>query len=483
MNWCLAMSLSSATVAALLLAGCHPVGPDYRMPDDAVARQPAANAPFISVEPRASSSEPVPGQWWRLYQEPVLDDLVRQALTANTDLRVAQANIARAQAGQEAAEEMRRPTTGISAGLTEGQVSGEQYLQTTAPPPGTMYLMSFQASYQLDLFGQIRRGIEAAKDDTASAQAAYDVTRVTVAAETAHAYADVCGAGLELAAARHILDLQRQSADLTAQLVKAGRGISTDVTQSQAEVALSSASIPNLEAEQKLALYRLANLTGHPAAEFPKAVQGCNTPPRLSTPIPVGDGAALLKRRPDIRAAERTLAASTARIGVAVGDLYPKISLGLNLGSTGFVGDFLKKQTNSYTLGPLISWEFPNVGAAQAKIAAAKATTVADYARFDGVVLAALREVESALTVYARDLDRESELKIGRARAATALSDAVRLQQTGRQGYLPVLIAERTLAVSTELLASQEVNLSRDQIDLFLALGGGWGKEAPEGNP
>jgi outer membrane protein, multidrug efflux system len=476
MNWRLATSLSSATIAALLLAGCHPVGPDYRMPDDAVAKQPAAGAPFVSVEPRASSSEPVPGAWWRLYQEPVLDDLVRQALTANTDLRVAQANIARAQAGLESAKEMQRPTTGITAGLTEGQLSGEQYLQTTAPPAGTIYQMSFQASYQLDLFGQIRRGIEAAKDDTESAQAAYDVTRVTVAAETAGAYADVCGAGLELAAARHILDLQRQSADLTAQLVKAGRGISTDVTQSQAEVALSSANIPHLEAAQKLALFRLATLTGHPPAEFPKAVQGCDTPPRLNTPIPVGDGAALLKRRPDIRAAERTLAASTARIGVAVGDLYPKISLGLDLGSIGFTNAFLQKQTDAYTLGPLISWEFPNVGAAKAKIAAAKATTAADYARFDGVVLAALRDVESALTVYARDLDRESDLKTGDDRAATALNDAVRLQQTGRQGYLPVLIAQRTLAMSTEGLAAQKVNLSRDQIALFLALGGGWGK-------
>jgi NodT family efflux transporter outer membrane factor (OMF) lipoprotein len=478
MNWRLATSLSSATIAALLLAGCHPVGPDYRIPDNAVVKQPAASAPFVSAEPRASSSEPVPGEWWRLYQEPALDELVRQALAANTDLRVAQANIARAQAGLESAEEMQRPTTGITAGLREGQLGAEQFLQTTAPPVGSIYTLGFQASYQLDLFGQIRRGVEAAKDDTQSAQAAYDVTRITVAAATAGAYADVCGAGLELAAARHILDLQRQSADLTAQLVKAGRGISTDVTQSQAEVALSSANIPHLEAAQKLALYRLATLTGRPPAEFPQAVQGCDTPPRLRTQIPIGDGAALLKRRPDIRVAERTLAASTARIGVAVGDLYPKISLGLDVNSIGFTNAFLKKQTDTYTLGPLISWEFPNLSAAKARIAAAKATTAADYARFDGVVLAALREVESALTVYARDLDRESDLKIGHARAATALSDAVRLQQTGRQGYLPVLIAERTLAMSTEALASQEVNLSRDQIALFLALGGGWDNEA-----
>jgi multidrug efflux system outer membrane protein len=478
MNRRLAPILLSSTIAASLLAGCEAVGPNYHMPDHAVAKQPAANAPFVSVEPRAASSEPLPDAWWQLYQEPVLDDLVRQALKANTDLRVAEANIARAKAGVESAEEMGRPQTGITTGVTEGQLDAEQYLQTVTPPEGTLYTMMFHVSYQVDLFGQIKRGIEAAKADSETAQAAYDVTRVTVAAETARAYADACGAGLELAAARHILDLERQSSELTVRLVKAGRGISTDVTNSEAQVAATKASIPTLEAQQKLALYRLATLTGRPPAEFPKAVEECETPPRLTVPIPVGDGAALLKRRPDIRAAERTLAASTARIGVATADLYPKISMGLNMGSFGFTNAFLKSDTDTYTLGPLISWEFPNITAAKAKIAAASATAAADYARFDGVVLTALREVESALTVYARDLDRESNLKTEDARAETALSDAMRLQQTGRQGYLPVLSAERSVAFSKASLAAQEVKLAQDQIALFLALGGGWQKTA-----
>lgn len=271
--------LLSSTIAASLLAGCQAVGPNYHMPAHAVAKQPAANAPFVSVEPRAASSKPLPDAWWQLYQEPVLNDLVRQALAANTDLRVAEANIARAEAGVESAKEIGRPQTGITTGLTQGQLAGEQYLQTVTPPEGTIYQMMFHVSYQVDLFGQIKRGIEAAQADSETAQAAYDVTRVTVAAETARAYADVCGAGLELATARHILDLQHQSLDLTAKLVHAGRGISTDVTNSEAQVAATSASIPTLEAQQKLALYRLATLAGRPPAEFPKAVQDCETPP------------------------------------------------------------------------------------------------------------------------------------------------------------------------------------------------------------
>jgi NodT family efflux transporter outer membrane factor (OMF) lipoprotein len=465
----------AALATAGLLAGCQSVGPNYRIPDEAVAGRPAANAPFIGVEPRAASADPVPGAWWRLYQDPVLDELIGQALAANTDLRVAQANIARAEAGVRLAKDAGAPKTGIGGGVERGQLSGEQYLLPVTLPVQTLYDLQFQATYQLDLFGQIKRGIEAARADDESVRAAYDVTRITVVAETARAYADACDAGEALAAAHRVLDLQKQSAALTARLVSGGRGNAADLTRVQGQVALSDAGIPALEAQRRIALYRLATLTGRPPAEFPKAVLGCAAPPRLAAPIPVGDGAALIKRRPDIRRAERSLAAATARIGVATADLYPKVALGLNLGSTGVTRDFLKSDTDSYGLGPLITWTFPNRSAAEARISAAKAGAAADYAQFDGTVLTALREVESALTVYARDLDRESDLETARARAATALDEAQRLQAAGRQGSLAVLEAERSLALSDQSVVAIDGKLSQDQIALFLALGGGWG--------
>jgi len=188
----------------------------------------------------------------------------------------------------------------------------------------------------------------------------------------------------------------------------------------------------------------------------------------------VGDGAALLRRRPDIRQAERSLAAATARIGVATADLYPKISLGLSAASGGPASMFGDRGTFGWSLGPLISWTVPNTGAAQARIAQAEASTKAALAQFDKTVLNALRETESALAVYARQLDREAALKAARDQSAEAAAQARQLFQYGKTDYLTVLDAERTLASNESALAASRAELSQDQIALFLALGGGW---------
>jgi len=188
----------------------------------------------------------------------------------------------------------------------------------------------------------------------------------------------------------------------------------------------------------------------------------------------VGDGAALLRRRPDIRQAERTLAASTARIGVATADLYPKVTLGLSAASGGPAAMLGDRGTFSWSVGPLISWTIPNTGAVQARIAEAEANTKAAVARFDATVLNALRETESALVVYARQLDRDAALRAARDQSAEAASQARRLFQYGKTDYLTVLDAERTLAGNESALAASQAELSNDQIAVFLALGGGW---------
>ena len=183
-------------------------------------------------------------------------------------------------------------------------------------------------SYQLDLFGQIRRAVEAASGDEQAARAAYDATRVTVAAETARAYANMCAAGMQLASARHSVEVQTASLDAVERLQRAGRGTALDVTRARGQLQQLQANLPPFQAQQRTALYRLAALTGRTPAQIPASLLQCATAPRLTQTIPVGDGAALLRRRPDIRQAERSLAAATARIGVATADLYPKISLG-----------------------------------------------------------------------------------------------------------------------------------------------------------
>ena len=468
-------ALSAAVVA---LSGCAVVGPDYSVPDAAIVNAPAAAGPLLGATEAGVSAEPAASHWWALYDEPLLDDLVRQTLAANTDLRIAAANIARAQAAVAIAEDGTLPSTKIDSAFDYGELSGEQYLLTTPLPSTGLYDTGVSVSYQIDLFGQIKRGIEASRADAEAAQAAADLVRVTVVADTVRAYLAACSAGRELAVAQNTLALQERSADLTRRLVDAGRGSALDLTRTEAQVEQFRANIPPLQAEKRLALYRLATLTGQPPANFPRALEDCAAEPRLRQPIPVGDGSALLRRRPDIREAERQLAAATARIGVATADLYPKISFGLSGGSTGLIGDIFKAATLRYAVGPLISWDFPQQTADRARIRAAEARTEEALANFDGKVLAALREIESGLTVYGRDLDRTAALRAARDRADEADRQARTLFSAGQGDAFVTLDAERVRAGAEQALAQSESRIAADQVALFLALGGGWRNDA-----
>ncbi len=469
------LRILSVSLLALALAGCGTVGPDYHMPDSAAARQAEASGPFAGQGEAAYEPAPLPDKWWKLYQDRVLDGLVEKALAHNTDLRVAQANLEYAQAAVQDAQSWQKPSIGVSASPTFGHVSGLQELQPKAGPPDQWsYSGGVSIAYQLDLFGQIRRAVEASRSDEQAAQAAYDAVRVTVVAETARAYADMCSAGMELASAQKSVAIQSDSLDAVRRLERAGRGAALDVTRAGSQLELLKAALPPFKARQRTALYRLAALTGVVPAAMPPSLLECAAPPRLTQIIPVGDGAALLRRRPDIRQAERRLAADTARIGVAMGDLYPKISLGLSGASAGPFNLAGGPGTFSWSLGPLISWTLPNSGAAQARIAQAKAGAKADLARFDASVLNALRETESALVVYARELDRQTALEAARDRGIEAVAQARRLFMSGKTDYLAVLDAQRTLAGTESAVAASQAQLSDDQVNLFLALGGGW---------
>lgn len=462
---------------AAALAGCTTLGPDYQVPAGSVATRQSAQVPFAEAQEGVFQQNEVPGHWWRLYNDPTLDGLVEQALAANTDLRVASANLERAQAALRETQAQQQPSLGVNASPTFGHVSGIQELAPGIDPPNRWsYSAGASMSYQLDLFGQIRRAVEASSADAQSAQAAYDATRVTVAAETARAYANLCAAGMQLASAQHSVKVQQESLDAVSRLQRAGRGTALDVTRARSQLEQLQANLPPFQAQQRTALYRLAALTGKTPAEIPASLLQCAAAPKLAQTIPVGDGAQLLRRRPDIRQAERSLAAATARIGVATADLYPKITLGLSGASGGPAAMFGDRGTFSWSVGPLISWTLPNTGAVQARIAEAEANTRAAVARFDASVLNALRETESALVVYARQLDRDASLQAARDQAAVAASQARQLFQYGKTDYLTVLDAERTLATNESALAASQAELSNDQIAVFLALGGGWEK-------
>ena len=475
------MRFRSLTLAALplLLAACGTVvGPNYTVPETAVVKRPDAAAPFMGAAEKPFSQQALPAQWWRLYRDSTLDTLIDQAFKANTDLRVAAANLARAQAVVMEAEQLGRPGVDLSASPGFGRASGAASGSPHALPDRASYDTGVHVSYQLDLFGKIARAVEAANADSDTAQAASDLARVTVAAETTRAYAETCAAGRQIAIARQSVALQDKFVRSTAQRVKLGRGTALDNSRALGQREQLRAAVPPLEAQRRSALYRLAVLTGETPSHFSQAVASCERVPRLAASIPVGDGAALLRRRPDIRQAERVLAASTARIGVATGELYPQISLGLSAGGTGSLSSFGEGNTLRYSLGPLISWSLPSTSTARMHIAQAEAGTAASLARFDGVVLNALRETETALTNYARELDRNAALKAARDQSALASNQAARLYRFGRTDFLTTLDAERTLASSEAAVAASEATLATDQVTLFLALGGGWEQQA-----
>lgn len=466
---------AGAVALALSLAGCVS-GPDYRLPASAVAAAPRAGRAFVSGQDAAYTLAEPPDRWWQLYDDPRLDAYVAEALQANTDLRTADANLRRASATvlQYRAQGAVRTEASASATLAH---AGEYTAPSSSPQ---VYALGIDVSYPLDLAGGIRRGIEAASADAQAVAAARDQVRVVVAAAVTRAYLGTCSANLTLAATQRVLDTQRVTLDATRRLAAGGRGTEFDVSRAQAAVNRSAAAIPHLLAERQAALFELAALMGRLPADYPHDVAGCQRPPRLQRALPVGDGWRLIQRRPDIRATERSLAAATATIGVETANLYPQVSIGASAGVANSLGRLLSGDSVGATLGPLLSWRWPDRRLARARIDAAGANADAALASFDGAVLQALRQAETALSAYAQEADRERSLARARDDAARASGQAGRLYRFGRIGFLDVLSAEAALADAESALASSRAQLVDRQVDLFLALGGGWSDAGPD---
>ena len=451
----------------LLLSACA-LGPRHAAP----AVPPAAEAPFITPAPASAAS--APDHWWRLYDDPVLDALIAQAFAANTDLRIATANLARARGLLLESMGGRLPSTSISGSAVEAR-------QAVPTPQGPVafesefYRLGLDMSYEIDLYGRVGSAIAASRAEAQAEAAVLDTVRITVAAETARAYADVCSATRQRAIAEQSLKLQSDSFTLTERRVAAGRDAPLDLARARAQLEATRATLPGFTAARQAALARLALLTGRAPADVDPRAAACTAPPSLNQPIPVGDGAALLKRRPDIRQAERLLAAATARISVAIADLFPQISLGGGISGQGVTpGAALSNRGFAFSIGPAISWSFPNINTARARIRQSRAGADAALASFDGTVLKALQETESALADYAATLERQGALAKARAESAEAARLTRLRYAAGGEPFLAVLDAERTLATADAQLAETDAQLTTSQITLFKALGGGW---------
>ena len=461
-------SLSLVSLSALALAGCA-VGPDYARSSP----RPALSGPFLAVGTPPVTASPLPADWWRLYDDPVLNGLVEQALAANTDVRQAMARIERARAGLRGAGAARLPQGSVSASGSYAR-QAESQSASGADRQGWSYDGGIQIGYEVDLFGRVGRGVEAARADLAASQADADAVRVMVIADTTRAYADAAAGAAQVKVAQEIVALLDQSLELTQRRHDAGLENGLALAQIRTLREQRAAEIPALEAARQAALFRLATLTGQAPADLPAVAGERSLALEIGAPIPVGNGADLLARRPDIRAAERRLAAQTARIGVATADLYPSITLGAAVGQTGTdLGDLLTGGPLRWLLGPLLSWNI-NQEPARARIAAAEAGTQEALAAFDGTMLVALEETETALSTYARALERRSALQAASAQAERAARITRAQAREGAINSLVRLDAERTLAESRAQLAQQDAAVSRAQIDLFRALGGGW---------
>ena len=465
-----------AALGALIvasLAACR-VGPNYHAP----ALPKGAEAPLVSLNPEVETPAPPPDAWWRLYNDSRLDALVEEALKANRTLAAADANFAAARAALSAVHAERYPsTTAYAEGIRGRDPVTDEILELTGRPPQTIWLYEdiFQAAYEVDLFGRVHRAIEAANANADAVAAARDSVRVVVAAETARAYAAICALGEELAVAHHSLDVVSHEAEITEKRHAAGANSVYDVTRAQALVAQVRSSIPELEGQRRAVLFELTAVLGRTPAEAPNDLQACLVPPRLVALIPVGDGSALIRRRPDVRQAERRLAVATAEIGVATADLYPTIRL------VGFYGGVAAETSQLNTnigrtwgVGPSISWTFPNMAAPRARVRQAKAEQAAALASFDAVVLTALKETEQALALYSAALDNRQALGDAQEKIHTAFGIARDEFAAGALSNLDLLTTEQSLVALDAAVASSDAALVQDQIAVFKALGGGW---------
>jgi NodT family efflux transporter outer membrane factor (OMF) lipoprotein len=469
------------TVIVALLAACR-VGPNYHAP----ALPAGAEAPLTSLNTSAETPTPAPDAWWRLYDDSRLDALVQEALAANRTLAAADANFAAARAVVSTAQVNRYPSTAAFAGGLYGRDAvTDEILELGGHRPQTIWLLEdlVQAAYEVDLFGRVHRLIEAANANADALAAARDSVRVVVAAETARAYAAVCALGEELDVARHSLAVVSREADITVRRHEAGANSDYDVTRAQALVAQVRSSIPQLEGQRGAALFELTALLGRTPVQAPNDLDRCVTPPRLVALIPVGDGSALIRRRPDVRQAERRLAAATAEIGVATADLYPTIRLvGLYGGAATELPQLNTNIGRTWGIGPSISWSFPNMAGPRARVRQATAAQAAALASFDSVVLTALKETEQALTAYNAGLENRESLGDARDKVDAAYGMAHDQFLAGSLSALELLTTEQSLVAVDAAVASSDAALVQDQIAVFKALGGGWRSDS-QGNP
>jgi multidrug efflux system outer membrane protein len=462
------MNKSYLLSLAVVLNACA-VGPDYHPPEEAAVAFVAASAAGVREQPFEAA-------WWEQFGDPLLDDLVGRALVNDLDLQIAAARVAEARAVLGAVRRERWPAAQpeVAGARSKAQQSG----LTTERTEIDSYDAGIASVWELDLFGRVRRGVEAASADAEAAAAELRDGQVLVAAEVARNYLQLRGAQKRLGVARANLDYQRETLELTRVRLELGRGSELDVASAAARLAATEASIPPLTASASVAAHRLAVLLGARPGTLDGEIALREVAPHLTT-LAVDSPEALLRRRPDIRAAERALAAATARIGVAKADLFPRLTLsgfiGFIAGDAGALGE---SASRAWSVAPVLSWAGFDVGV-RARIAATEARTVGALAAYERTVLLALEETENAFVTYGQQRQRLTAV-VAQANASRRAAELARVQyREGALDFLRLLDAERTVLQAEDEVATAETDLNVAVVSIYKALGGGW-EAAPE---
>lgn len=450
-----------------LVNGCKAVGPDYHEPTVQVPTD------FANQDQPAMSTSDVEVAWWRGFQDDDLNRLVSEALTDNHDIRIATARLREARAQLSFTEFDRYPTV-----TTEETYIYERLSKAVAGDADRnreLYHVGFDASWELDFFGRVRRTIEASTADVGAAEASRRDVIVSLLAEVASNYFELRGAQNQLAVARQNAENQRQTLELTQALLEAGRGTELDVSRAEAQLNGTLSIIPPLETRIARASHRLGVLIGQQPTVLVTTLSAPLPLPALPTLIALGKPQDLLRRRPDIRVAERTLAAATARVGVATADLFPRITVLGSIGvEAGSLRGFGQGGIEAFAIGPSIFWAAFDLGRVRARIRGADASTEAALAQYEQRVLVALEETENALVDFQRQQTRRDFLRASAQASEKAFGLARLRYQFGVSDFLTVLDAERTRLLAQDLLADSETRTALTLIALYKALGGGW---------
>ncbi|PWK92586.1 multidrug efflux system outer membrane protein [Fulvimonas soli] len=455
----------AALAASLLLAGCITVGPDYHRPEEA--------APALQgVDPARQTAQDFEAEWWRQFGDPTLDTLIRRAARNAPDLKIARARLAEARAVLGATRADLWPTVDADAGYTRSreQQPGFSDRRSTV----TAYQAGFDASWEVDLFGGVRRGVEAARADAEAGAASLADAQVTLFAEVARHYFDLRGTQLRIGVAQRDIANQQASLKLIRARAEIGSGSEQDVASANARLAATEAGLPTLQAREQADRFRLAVLLGQRPGELDVDLSPATFRP-IDASLPIGNAADVLARRPDVRVAERALAAATARIGVAKADWFPHVSLG---GFVGFLAgrssDFGDAQSRAWSVAPSIRWSGLNVARVRNGVKASEARADAALAGYQRTVLAALEDVDNALVGYNKQRERVQKLA-EQATQSRRAADLARVRyEAGATGYLELLDAERTQLAAEDQLAEAEAGVNLQAIALYKALGGGW---------